>query len=201
MDLNLGETRRLIASCKKHGLLRNQAAYLLATAYWETARTMRPVEEAFYLGSKAEAYRQKLRYAPWWGRGFVQLTWLENYQRAEKRLGVDLTTDPDRAMDPAISAEVIVLGMKEGWFTGKRLSDYITLTRSDFTNARRIVNDTDRAREIAALAVAYDKALLAEGYGVDGVDAPDDPTPAVTEPFPWAALWAAVRALLKRWLH
>ena len=40
MNLDLGDTRLLIETCKTHGLLRNQAAYVLATAYrdWETEK-------------------------------------------------------------------------------------------------------------------------------------------------------------------
>ena len=55
MNLNLGDTQDIISECKKQGLLRNQAAYVLATAYWETGRTMRPVTEygsTQYLKSK-----------------------------------------------------------------------------------------------------------------------------------------------------
>ena len=43
MNLDLGDTRLLIEACKTHGLLRNQAAYVLATAYHETAHTMKPL--------------------------------------------------------------------------------------------------------------------------------------------------------------
>ncbi len=45
MDLNLGSTRALIDECRKQGLLRNQCAYVLATAYHETAHTMKPIYE------------------------------------------------------------------------------------------------------------------------------------------------------------
>lgn len=164
-NLDLGDTRLILAECKAANVLRNQAAYVLATAFWETARTMKPVEEAFYLGAKADAYRKKLRYHPWHGRGYVQITHERNYLRAGKALDVDLTTDPDAAMRPDVAAKVLVRGMVEGWFTGKRLSDYITLQASDFKGARRIINGIDKAREIAAIADAYDVALKAEGYG------------------------------------
>lgn len=128
MDMTLGQTGRIIETCRKHGLLRNQAAYVLATAKWETAHTMEPVVEAYWL---SEDWRKRnLRYWPWHGRGCVQLTWEENYQRASERLDVDLTADPARAIDPAVAAEVLVLGCKDGWFTGKDLDDYITLRRS-----------------------------------------------------------------------
>lgn len=155
----------IIDTCKKYGLLRNEAAYVLATVEWETARTFEPVREAYWL---SEDWRKKnLRYYPWYGRGFVQLTWEENYKRAGDKLGRDFTTDPDTVMEPNISAEILVLGMKEGWFTGKKLSDYITLRASDFYNARRIVNGLDKAKEIEELAKKYDKELREAGYGVE----------------------------------
>lgn len=154
----------IIKTGKKYGLLRNQLAYVLATTEWETNKTFEPVREAYWL---SEDWRKKnLRYYPWYGRGFVQLTWEANYVKAGKRLGIDLTSNPDKAMDPEISAEILVVGMQEGWFTGKKLSDYITLQKSDFLNARRIVNGMDKAKEIEALAKKYDKELLSDGYGV-----------------------------------
>lgn len=175
VNLTTGDTRLIINTCKKHGLLRNQAAYVLATAKWETAHTMKPVVEAYW---KSEAWRRKnLRYYPWHGRGFVQLTWQENYQKAAKKLGKPLDQKPELALEPAIAAEVLVRGMMEGWFTGKGLMSYITLRRSDFINARRIVNGTDKAREIAAIAKEYDVALKAEGYGNGTADALPDPKP------------------------
>lgn len=162
----------IIDTCKEYGLLRNEAAYVLATAQWETAHTFKPVKEAYWL-KNAEAWRKKnLRYWPWYGRGFVQLTWERNYKRAGEKIGVDLIKNPDAAMEPLNSAKIIVLGMKEGWFTGQKLSQYITLKKSDFVGARKIVNGTDKAKEIAALAVKHDKELLAAGYGVEATEKP-----------------------------
>lgn len=162
----------IIKTGKKYGLLRNQLAYVLATTEWETNRTFEPVREAYWL---SESWRKKnLRYYPWYGRGFVQLTWEANYVKAGKRLGVDLTTNPDKAMDPEIAAEILVVGMLEGWFTNKKLGDYITLQKSNFKEARRIVNGTDKAQEIADLAVKYDKELLASKYGVESTEKPAD---------------------------
>lgn len=180
LSLDHGDTRLILAECRRQGLLRNQAAYVLATARWETARTMRPVVEAYW---KSESWRAaNLRYYPWHGRGYVQLTWEANYRKAARRLGVPLDRDPSLALEPEIAARVLVTGMREGWFTGKALSDYITLRRSGFRNARRIVNGLDRASDIASLARAYDKALLAEGYGVEGeAPPPSDPVEPVAE--------------------
>lgn len=184
----------IIRTCRVEGLLRNEAAYVLATAYWETARTFLPVKEAFYLGPKAAAYQKKLRYYPWHGRGFAQLTWEANYKKAGDAIGVDLIKNPDLAMEPENAAQILVLGMKDGWFTGKKLSDYITLKRSDYTNARRIVNGTDQADEIASLARKFNAELKLAGYGW----VTPDPFQPSTTAAPKRSLWEAVGAMLRR---
>jgi hypothetical protein len=165
-DLHLGDSQLILKECKLAGLLRNQAAYVLATAWWETAHTVEPVKEAYWV-KNAEAWRKKnLRYYPWYGRGYVQLTWERNYIFAGKQLGLDLTTNPEAVMKPDVSAQILVTGSLEGWFTGKKLGDYITLSKSDFKGARRIINGTDKAAAIATIARAYDAALKADGYGI-----------------------------------
>lgn len=165
--LDTGDTRLIIETGKRFGLLRNQLGYCLGTTALETNYTMKPVEEAYYLNN-AEAWRKRnLRYWPWHGRGYVQLTFEFNYQRATDELNVDFITDPTLAMVPKHAAMILIKGCRDGWFTGKKLGDYITLKRSDFVGARAVVNGSDRAELIAALATDYDQALLAEGYGVD----------------------------------
>lgn len=165
MPANETNKRLIIEESRREGLLRNQCAYVLATADWESNHTFEPVREAYYLKAKAEAYRKKLRYYPWYGRGMVQLTWEENYRLAGEKIGVDLIANPDLAMEPKNAVRILVQGMKEGWFTKKKLSDYITLSASGFVNARRIINGTDKASEISDLAKKYDAELRAEGYG------------------------------------
>lgn len=165
VNWKLGDTQLIVDECKRSGLLRNQAAYVLATAYWETARTMKPVEEAFWVRNPDVWRSKNLRYYPWHGRGYVQLTWEKNYRRAGVELGLDLTTDPDVVMQPKIAAQILVIGSLRGWFTGKKLGDYITLKKSDFVGARRIINGTDKARDIATIAKIYDRELKAQGYG------------------------------------
>jgi hypothetical protein len=51
--------------------------------------------------------------------------------------------------------------MRDGDFTGMKLSDYITPESVDYVNARRIVNGTDRAEQIAGYAEKYEEALRA----------------------------------------
>lgn len=182
MNLNLGDTKLLIEECKKHGLLRNQAAYVLATAYHETAHTMKPVRE--YGG---ETYLKTKKYYPYVGMGYVQLTWDYNYKKASDKLGVDFLKEPKKLLEPKYAAPIIVIGMKEGWFTTKKLSDYITLNKSDFVNARRIINGTDKANTIAGYAKSYDTDLTQLGYGVEATEKPvDEPKeiPAIEYPKP-----------------
>jgi len=188
----LGDSQLILKECKLVGLLRNQAAYVMATAFWETARTVHPVKEAYWLNN-AEAWRKRnLRYYPWYGRGYVQLTWERNYIHAGKQLGLDLTTNPEAVMKPDVSAKILVTGSLEGWFTGKKLGDYITLQKSDFKGARRIINGTDKAAAIATIARAYDTALKADGYGTAP---PATATEIEQQPIPFAAFFAAIAAL------
>lgn len=144
------------------------AAYGLTTSWRETNKTMQPVREAYWL---SEDWRKThLRYYPHYGRGFVQLTHLTNYQRADDELGLAgaLVTDLDKAMEPDIAAMIMVRGMAEGWFTGKKMADYLpTLGKANerqFRLARYIINGQDAAAEIAANALKFQSALEAGGW-------------------------------------
>lgn len=178
-SLDLGDSRLIVDACLDHNLLRNQCAYVLATAYHESAATMKPVREALAktdAGAIAALNKAwKAGKLPWvksdywsggyFGRGYVQLTHKANYAYAGEQLGVPLAERPSLALEPDIAVKVLVNGMRDGWFTGKKLSDYITLQKSDFKGARRIVNGTDKADLIAGYAKEYDALLKAEGYG------------------------------------
>lgn len=155
--MDLGDTALIERECLAHGCDANQTAYILATAYWETARTMRPVVEAFWLSE--DWRRRNLRYYPWHGRGYVQLTWEANYIKAGDKLGLDLTTDPDVVMQPEVAVQILVQGMMEGWFTGKKLPDYVDGGAKDYIGARRVVNGTDKAKAIAELAREYEASI------------------------------------------
>ena len=58
-------------------------------------------------------------------------------------------------MQPNNALFVLVHGFKTGVFTGRSITDYIDASHTDFINARRCINGTDRAYEIASLAEAY----------------------------------------------
>ncbi|WP_336057381.1 hypothetical protein [Nitratireductor sp. CH_MIT9313-5] len=95
VDLTTGDTALIVETCRKHGLLRNQAAYVLATAKLETAHTMKPVRE---YGS--EKYLRSKPYYPFVGMGYVQITWKANYERASRELGVDFVANPRLLLKP-----------------------------------------------------------------------------------------------------
>jgi putative chitinase len=176
MDLKTGDTRMIIDACVQEGLLRNACAYVLATSFHETEYTVTPIyehgERAYFdkyepgtpigrrLGNTQPGDGFRYR-----GRGYVQLTGRANYEKAGRIIGVDLVNNPDLALDPKIAARILVAGMVSGWFTGKKLSNYIDLQHSDFVNARRIINGTDRANTIALYAQQFDMLLKIEGYG------------------------------------
>lgn len=139
------------------GLPITHRAYLLATAMHETADTMQPIAE--YGKGKGKPYGKPGKYGqPQYGRGYVQLTWDANYEKADKALGLNgaLLKDFNLAMQPTIAAQILVRGCCEGWFTGKKLSDYLP---GDYRGARRVVNGLDKADLIAGYARKFEAAL------------------------------------------
>lgn len=58
-------------------------------------------------------------------------------------------------MENDIALFVLVHGFKTGTFTGRKITDYINDFETAFINARRCINGTDRAHEIAELAENY----------------------------------------------
>lgn len=135
-------------------------AYMLATVWHETAHTMQPIEE--YRKGKGYRYGKFIdidgsHYKGlnhlYYGRGYVQLTWLTNYKRMKNLLGIDLVNKPELALQPDISAKILIIGMRDGLFTGKSLS--LIKSKEDFIKARRIINGTDKASLIAKYAEQF----------------------------------------------
>ncbi len=133
----------------------NQIAYILATAQVETtmgANLVEPQNQAIInnyqnragLGNTVPGDGIKYR-----GRGLVQLTGKANYVKMSKVIGVDIVKNPDLLLQAKYAVAVLVLGMKRGDFTGRKLGDYISGSKVDFVNARRIVNGTDKAQQVA----------------------------------------------------
>ncbi|CAA6803722.1 MAG: Unknown protein [uncultured Sulfurovum sp.] len=148
-----------IKLCERHGLpLKEQIAYVIATAEHETGRTYKPVVEAHWL---SESWRERnLRYYPYHGRGYVQITWKYNYEKFSKLLNKDFVSNPDAVLDPKTSLFILVYGMSVGGFSGKRLGAYVNKNEKDFYRARKVVNGKDKAEHIANLAEKWLQKLL-----------------------------------------
>jgi hypothetical protein len=133
-------------------------AYILATVYHECATKMWPITE---MGS--QDYLQGKEYWPYIGRGYVQLTWEENYRNASSALGLiddrDLVEHPELALDSLIAARIMFRGMAEGWFTGRKLGQYFNDDTDDAKNARQIVNGNDCDELIAGYHNTFLEAL------------------------------------------
>ena len=154
MTANCKEMHRFVKrACVIAGIVdQNQIDYILATAEWETAHTCRPVREAFWL---SEGWRERhLRYHPYYGRGFVQITWKHNYEKFSELLGIDLVNNPDLALEPSVATDILVLGFRDGLFTGHKISDFINEDYTDFVGARKCINGHDKDVIIASMARA-----------------------------------------------
>jgi len=75
------------------------------------------------------------RYYPstYFGRGFIQLTWRGNYQSVGDKLGVDLVSTPDLAMNPTVAARALAL-----YFRDNGVAE--AANRQDWRAVRRLVN-------------------------------------------------------------
>ena len=148
-------------------------AYMLGTVYHETARTMYPIEE--YGKGKGRRYGNKIKQSGkpysepnqiYYGRGYVQLTWFENYERMGRILGIPLLQKPELALVPEHSANIMFEGMTRGVtfkgdFTGRCLEQYFNDTTEDWYNARRVINGVDRAELIAGYSKRFFEILKA----------------------------------------
>lgn len=146
-------------------------AYMLATVYHETAATMYPIEE--YGKGRGRVYGKKIKQSRepyekpdqiYYGRGYVQLTWYENYERMGELLNLPLLEQPELALQPKIAADIMFEGMTKGSsgrgdFTGVSLENYFNATKDDPINARRIINGLDKAELIAGYYYKFLEAI------------------------------------------
>ena len=152
---------------------RRQLAYCLATFKLETAHTMLPIDE---FGSNARFERlygtgtrlgrrlgntQPGDGPRFHGRGYVQLTGRANYANAARLTGKPLTDNPALVKDSAVAYEIAINGMIHGTFTGRRLNQFINANKTDFVNARKIINGLDHAPMIAGVARHFSEILFA----------------------------------------
>jgi putative chitinase len=140
-------------------------AYAMATAHHETAFVWDAIEEygkgsGKPYGAPAGPYGEC-----YYGRGFVQLTWLENYQKGEQilrdtyQLECPMVEYPHRMLEHEPAALILFDGMIEGWFTGVGLPSFFNSDTEDPYNARKTVNGLDKADLIAGYYKSFKDAL------------------------------------------
>lgn len=156
-------------------------AYALATITAETAWTFEPIQEYGSFSYFERRYGHQTRVgrglgndapgegAKFSGKGYVQLTGESNYEKLENTLRkeypqlvqdyqrktgrtFDLTDYPEQAKDPLLAFAIMTIGMFEGIYTGKAFRHYFTDTKTDYRNARKIINGLDHADMIAGYA-------------------------------------------------
>jgi putative chitinase len=157
-----------------------ELAYVLATIRWETAHTFMPIKEKrFNRNTNPREWEKQDRYwrTGFYGRGYVQITWEENYRKAGRnlagtRLVIERTPvvvnaetfvqNPNYVLNQEAAYAICSGGMRQGWFTGKKLGDFILEGKPpDYVGARRVINGTDHAQDIATLATQFELLLRA----------------------------------------
>ncbi len=164
-------------------------AYMFATTFHETGRTMQPISEYGSIEYFRRNYcnREDLGNGPAYGgkaddgprfrgRGYVQLTGRTNYTKLTPIVqefypqSPDFTADPEAVKKPEYAAVIMFYGMFLGIFTGRALKNYIGDPDKgqivDFFNARKIINGLDKARLIEGYAKDFQQALVKAGASV-----------------------------------
>ena len=149
------------------------AAYMLATTKHECADVWHPIEE--YRKGEGRPYGAPVTVADaggtqytnvYYGRGYVQLTWKDNYQKLGHALGIgdDLMLHPEKALSADIAYRIMSYGMRHGTFTGRKLADYINGTGCNYRDARQIINGHDCCDKIADYAQKLEAMLRASAH-------------------------------------
>ena len=162
----------IINGCNQFGVTdKRMVAYVLATPTWETGKTMQPVSENGKGASHTYGKMIKQNGQPYttpnfiyYGRGYTQNTWYENYQMLSmqpyaKTKGWDFLNHPELLLTVEPSAWATIHCMWHGSYTGVGLTHYFNDQETDYVNARKIINGLDQAQTIAGYAQTYFKAL------------------------------------------
>lgn len=150
-------------------------ADMMGTALGETGINLAPVREGFKAtDAEARAFvkRRGYRYAVvieghcYYGRGLVQVTWLDNYKKLTELAraqghDVDFVNNPDLLLEPRWAVWAMFEGMIRGIYTRKKLADFYNDQATDFINSRKIINGLDRAAEIGGYKKQFYADLVA----------------------------------------
>lgn len=143
----------------------SQIIYILATAIGDS-NLMPAIEDRAPVGTQARKAQDEYWFSGYYGRGFspIALITKDSYIKFSELLKIDLTGNPDLALDTTTAAQILVTAMKNGSFTGFKLSDYITSFKQDFLGARAVVKPNDRNN----LFSDYTKSIITPSVADDG---------------------------------
>jgi hypothetical protein len=148
----------ILDACEQHGLgTVEEIAYVLATASWESEFACK-AEVRASLNDPVRELQDNYWSSGYYGRGFCQLTWKDNYRKLGRALGIELLRSPDLALEPVVAANILVVGMRDGLFTGRKLASAINKTCVDYRRARMTIG-ANASAHIAEIASWYAKHL------------------------------------------
>lgn len=151
---------------------RQYLSCMLGESFHESAHTMQPIHERggdsyfvkhYWTNMSVRKMLGNLKEQDaidYHGRGLIQITGRRNYTIFAGLLGIDLIKNPDLALKPDVSVKIMFAGMKDGIFTGKKLSNYLVDGEFSFVASRAIVNGHDDDVAIAVYCINFDKAIL-----------------------------------------
>jgi predicted chitinase len=153
-------------------------AYVLATAFHETGEDMQPVREGFAstdqgsINAVTSLYNRGIigeNYAlpeangkSYFGRGLVQITWGDNYKKLGQAIGIgnQLYDNPSLALNMEVAVKILFVGMVDGLYAPVHsLRKYFFEDRTDWVNARKIINWLDKADLVAGYGQKFFKCL------------------------------------------
>jgi hypothetical protein len=149
-------------------------AYVLATVKYETSDRFVPTTKddpqgyqrfepgtplGNQVGNKVPGDGELFR-----ARGYNGLTGRDNYYRMSQVLGFEpkmstLIDDPDKANEPRLAYRIMSLGMRGGLFTGRKLSDFINETQTDYFNASAVNGNDVASRQLESSARLFEDIL------------------------------------------
>lgn len=216
-----GSVILILQQCVQMGIKSaDQVAYILSTA-WTESRMGKWMTESGWMSESSAEKKGERRYGPngtlsssarrlgntnpgdggrYMGRGYVQLTWKNNYARMSKLLiqngftytqdgvtygdgkngttPIDLVTNYRHVnRNQVLAARILVLGMDGGHYVndGKGLDSYIPENKpaslTNFDNARQIVNGSDKKTLISDNAMIIAKVLRKDSVWLNAYNA------------------------------
>lgn len=151
----------ILDQAKTQGLTdKGQIAYIIATALIDSGIVPRKELRA-PIGTQEREIQDGYWFTGYYGRGFTTLKFKEKYAEFGTKLKLALVSNPDLALDPTNAARILVYGMKNGTFTGKKLSEFIFEDMQNFKAARSVVqSETDDGKIAAATLTILDNEEL-----------------------------------------